>query len=46
MGKVFCIVDFVVEEVIVVLEFVKKMNGFELCEGDLVRFEVCVIGIF
>ena len=44
VGKVSCTVDLVVEEATVAPEFVKKINGFELCEGDLVRFEVRVTG--
>lgn len=33
-----------VGETTVAPEFAKTMNGFELCEGDLVRFEVRVTG--
>ena len=43
-GKVSWSVVLVVGETTVAPEFAKTMNGFELCEGDLVRFEVRVTG--
>lgn len=43
-GSVFCLVEFLVNEVIVMLEFKEKMKYVEVVEGDMVRFNVCVVG--
>lgn len=44
VGKVSCTIELIVDEAVVAPEFLKKMNNIELCEGDLVRFDVRVSG--
>lgn len=45
-GSVLCFVELFVNEVIIILEFEEKLKYIEVIEGDIVWFDVCVVGNF